>query len=177
MGADGKCREGYEGNIKKRGWVGVLRCKEGQSVPVSMSSRSLKWCTSLPYTLLAWSQGYLKERSWIENVIRNRISYEESKQQQIPFLASCIFPWPGLLSNGPHQQGHGRSPAHLAGGITKEASPMRSTFEAGGTEKRAGPLGRMSSPGQRLDAGSRGRDQLQKDSGEEEELVVCNGEM
>ncbi|TNN40119.1 hypothetical protein EYF80_049723 [Liparis tanakae] len=38
--------------------------------------------------------------------------------------------------------GYGRRPAHQAGGIAKEAGPMRSAFEAEGTEKEAGPLGR-----------------------------------
>jgi len=44
------------------------------------------------------------------------------------------------------------------GGITKEARPMRSAFEAGGTEKEAGPLGWRPCLGQRMDAGSRSKD-------------------
>jgi len=43
-----------------------------------------------------------------------------------------------------------------AGGITKEAGLMRLAFEAGDTEKEAGPMGRRSGPGQRLDAGAMG---------------------
>jgi len=46
----------------------------------------------------------------------------------------------------------------LSQDLTKEAGPMRSAFEAGGSEKEAGPLGRRPGPSQRLDAGSRVRD-------------------
>jgi len=47
---------------------------------------------------------------------------------------------------------------------------MRSAFEAGGTEKEAGPLGRRPGPGLRLDAGSRG-----KGSGPASDTARSNG--
>jgi len=49
----------------------------------------------------------------------------------------------------------------------KEARPMRSACEEGGTEKEAGPLRRRPGLSQKLDAGSRGKDpdQLQVQPG------------
>jgi len=76
-----------------------------------------------------------------------------------PNITSGKFPSEGftICTHNPFRKYKG-SRAAEAGGIAKEARPMRSALKTGHTEKEAGPLGRRPGLDQRLDAGARSQD-------------------